>query len=82
MASGRKTVVLTITLESKFFNTVYHTNLGRNVLKYARCFCADIYFLWAVEARNKKNQKKMEKQYYFGKCKIHFQWIKNFLFSL
>jgi len=35
-------------------------------------FSADIYFLWAVDARNKKNQKKkMEKWDYFEIFKNH-----------
>ena len=46
---------LTITLESKDFNTT-QTWVGM-ILKYAICFSADICFLWAVDTRNKKKRK-------------------------
>ena len=53
---------LVIALESKDFNTT-QTWVGI-ILKYATCFSADVYFLWAVDVRNKK--KKMEIRGNFG----------------
>jgi len=45
-------------------------------LKYAKCFSANIYFLWAVDVWNKrKNQKKTEKWDYFEKFKNHLNPI-------
>ena len=56
MESWRKTLTLhlTITLESKNFNTM-QTWVGM-YSKYTVYLSADIYFLWAVDVRNKKKE--------------------------
>jgi len=55
-------------LRERFFNTT-QTWIG-TFLNTPGVFSADIYFLWAVDAQNKKNEK-MKKWDYFESFKNH-----------